>query len=151
METAKIWRGEGIRRICYGNYQHTVTDITIERNCDVNTGNVVEITYEVPEEDELGTQPEMGTRTDLLSGVRKLRDEDRAGGTLLWEVRKLNGAVVASHCKTPLYKYNNLNILSVFVITAGTFPSRSMRDPHKARLHGGLFCCGWSMGFDFMA
>lgn len=83
METAKIWRGDGIRRICYGNYQHTVTDITIERNCDVNTGNVVEITYEVPKEDELGTQPEMGTRTDLLSGVRKLRDEDRAGGTLL--------------------------------------------------------------------
>ena len=72
METAKIWRGDGIRRICYGNYQHTVTGITIERNRDAATGNVVEITYEVPEEDALGTQPEMGTRTDLLSGVRKL-------------------------------------------------------------------------------
>ena len=69
METARIWRGEGIRRICYGNYQHTVTGITIERNRDAATGNVVEITYEVPEEDALGTQPEMGTRTDLLGGV----------------------------------------------------------------------------------
>ena len=78
METARIWRGDGIRHICDGNYQHSVTGIAIERNRDVNTGNVVEITYEEPEEDALGTQPEMGTRTDLLSGVRKLRDEDRA-------------------------------------------------------------------------
>ena len=59
---------EGIRRICYGNYQHTGTGITIERNRDAATGNMVEITYEVPEEDALGTQPEMGTRTDLLGG-----------------------------------------------------------------------------------
>ena len=69
METAKIWRGDGIRRICYGNYQHTVTGITIERNRDVNTGNVVEIIYEVPEENALSSQPAMGSRTDLLAGV----------------------------------------------------------------------------------
>lgn len=69
METARIWRGDGIRRICYGNYQHTVTGITIERNRDVNTGNVVEITYEVPEENALSSQPAMGSRTDLLAGV----------------------------------------------------------------------------------
>ena len=50
METARIWRRDGIRRICYGNYQHTVTGITIERNRDAATGNVVEITYEVPED-----------------------------------------------------------------------------------------------------
>ena len=46
-----------------------MTGITIERNRDVNTGNVVEITYEVPEENALSSQPAMGSRTDLLSGV----------------------------------------------------------------------------------
>lgn len=39
----------------------------------------------------------------------------------------MNGAVIASLLQMTLCENNNLCILSIFVIAAGTFPSRSMR------------------------
>ncbi|MDO5450489.1 MAG: hypothetical protein Q4F30_06340 [Akkermansia sp.] len=67
MQKATIGIFRGIRRIAFGHWSHTVTGLTIERDRDA--GDTVEITYEVPEEKALSTQPELGSGCDLLDTV----------------------------------------------------------------------------------
>ena len=69
MQIARIERLCGTRRIAFGNWAYTITGITIERNADREQGDSVDITYEVPEELALSTQPELGGGCDLMAGV----------------------------------------------------------------------------------
>lgn len=69
MQIARIERLRGTRRIAFGNWAYTITGITIERNADREQGDSVDITYEVPEELALSTQPELGGGCDLMAGV----------------------------------------------------------------------------------
>lgn len=66
---ATIGFGAKGRYVTIGNCDYTVTALTIERNRDVGSGDVVDLTYEVPEHNAMASIPEMDSPIDILSGV----------------------------------------------------------------------------------
>lgn len=69
--TSKTKTGFGAegRYVTIGNCDYTVTALTIERNRDVESGDIVDLTYEVPEHKALASIPEMDSPIDVLPGV----------------------------------------------------------------------------------
>ena len=59
----------GDRMVWFGNTGYTITGLTIELSRDRETGDTVELTYEVPEDIVMRTIPEMDSRIDVLSSV----------------------------------------------------------------------------------
>ena len=55
--------------VWFGNTGYTITGLTIELSRDRETGDTVELTYEVPEDIVMRTIPEMDSRIDVLSSV----------------------------------------------------------------------------------
>ena len=57
------------RYVTIGNCEYTVTNLTIEKNRGRDTGNTVDITYEVPEHRAMNSLPAMGSKIDVLGNV----------------------------------------------------------------------------------
>ena len=55
--------------VWFGNIGYTITGLTIELSRDRETGDTVELTYEVPEDVAMSTIPEMDSSIDVLSSV----------------------------------------------------------------------------------
>ena len=55
--------------VWFGHTGYTITALTIELSRDRETGDTVELTYEIPEGDALRSVPEMDTGIDVLSSV----------------------------------------------------------------------------------
>lgn len=55
--------------VWFGNTGYTITGLTIELSRDRETGDTVELTYEIPEADALHSVPEMDSGIDVLSTV----------------------------------------------------------------------------------
>ena len=55
--------------VWFGHTGHTITALTIELSRDRETGDTVELTYEIPEGDALRSVPEMDSGIDVLSSV----------------------------------------------------------------------------------
>lgn len=59
----------GDRMVWFGNTGYTITGLTIELSRDRETGDTVELTYEVPEDVAMSSIPEMDSSIDVLSSV----------------------------------------------------------------------------------
>lgn len=59
----------GDRMVWFGNTGYTITGLTIELSRDRETGDTVELTYEVPEDVAMNSIPEMDSSIDVLSSV----------------------------------------------------------------------------------
>ena len=59
----------GDRMVWFGNTGYTITGLTIELSRDRETGDTVELTYEVPEDIAMSSIPEMDSSVDVLSSV----------------------------------------------------------------------------------
>ena len=59
----------GDRMVWFGNTGYTITGLTIELSRDRETGDTVELTYEVPEDVAMSSIPEMDSSVDVLSSV----------------------------------------------------------------------------------
>ncbi|MBR5185198.1 MAG: hypothetical protein IKW19_02755 [Akkermansia sp.] len=59
----------GDRMVWFGNTGYTITALTIELSRDRETGDTVELTYEVPEDVAMSSVPEMDSGIDVLSSV----------------------------------------------------------------------------------
>ena len=59
----------GDRMVWFGHTGYTITALTIELSRDRETGDTVELTYEIPEGDALRSVPEMDSGIDVLSSV----------------------------------------------------------------------------------
>lgn len=55
--------------VWFGHTGYTITALTIELSRDRETGDTVELTYEIPEGDALRSVPEMDSGIDVLSSV----------------------------------------------------------------------------------
>ena len=55
--------------VWFGNTGYTITGLTIELSRDRETGDTVELTYEVPEDVAMSSIPEMDSSIDVLSSV----------------------------------------------------------------------------------
>lgn len=55
--------------VWFGHTGYTITALTIELSRDRETGDTVELTYEIPESDALRSVPEMDSGIDVLSSV----------------------------------------------------------------------------------
>ncbi len=55
--------------VWFGHTGYTITALTIELSRDRETGDTVELTYEIPEGDALHSVPEMDSGIDVLSSV----------------------------------------------------------------------------------
>ena len=55
--------------VWFGHTGYTITALTIELSRDRDTGDTVELTYEIPEGDALRSVPEMDSGIDVLSSV----------------------------------------------------------------------------------
>ena len=55
--------------VWFGNTGYTITALTIELSRDRETGDTVELTYEVPEDVAMSSVPEMDSGIDVLSSV----------------------------------------------------------------------------------
>lgn len=55
--------------VWFGNIGYTITGLTIELSRDRETGDTVELTYEVPEDVAMSSIPEMDSSVDVLSSV----------------------------------------------------------------------------------
>ena len=55
--------------VWFGHTGYTITALTIELRRDRETGDTVELTYEIPESDALRSVPEMDSGIDVLSSV----------------------------------------------------------------------------------
>ena len=55
--------------VWYGHTGYTITALTIELSRDRETGDTVELTYEIPEGEALRSVPEMDSGIDVLSSV----------------------------------------------------------------------------------
>ena len=55
--------------VWFGNTGYTITALTIELSRDRETGDTVELTYEVPEEVAMSSVPEMDSGIDVLDSV----------------------------------------------------------------------------------
>lgn len=55
--------------VWFGNTGYTITGLTIELSRDRETGDTVELTYEVPEDVAMSSIPEMDSSVDVLSSV----------------------------------------------------------------------------------
>ena len=55
--------------VWFGHSGYTITALTIELSRDRETGDTVELTYEIPEGDALRSVPEMDSGIDVLSSV----------------------------------------------------------------------------------
>jgi len=55
--------------VWFGNTGYTITGLTIELSRDRETGDTVELTYEVPEEVAMSTIPSMDSGIDVLASV----------------------------------------------------------------------------------
>lgn len=55
--------------VWFGHTGYTITALTIELSRDRETGDTVELTYEIPEGDALRSVPEMDSSIDVLSSV----------------------------------------------------------------------------------
>lgn len=60
---------KGDRMVWFGNTGYTITGLTIELSRDRETGDTVELTYEVPEDVAMSSIPEMDSSVDVLSSV----------------------------------------------------------------------------------
>lgn len=59
----------GDRMVWFGNTGYTITGLTIELSRDRETGDTVELTYEIPEDLAMSSVPEMDSGIDVLSSV----------------------------------------------------------------------------------
>lgn len=59
----------GDRMVWFGNTGYTITALTIELSRDRETGDTVELTYEVPEDVAMQSIPEMDSGIDVLDSV----------------------------------------------------------------------------------
>ena len=59
----------GDRLVWFGNTGYIITGLTIELSRDRETGDTVELTYEVPEASAMSSVPEMDSGIDVLSSV----------------------------------------------------------------------------------
>lgn len=59
----------GDRLVWFGNTGYIITALTIELSRDRETGDTVELTYEVPEASAMSSVPEMDSGIDVLSSV----------------------------------------------------------------------------------
>lgn len=57
------------KTVYIGNCGYTLTGLTIERCRDRDTGDTVEITYEVPEDDAMASTPPMSSKVSVLNTV----------------------------------------------------------------------------------
>ena len=55
--------------VWFGHTGYTITALTIELSRDRETGDTVELTYEIPEDDALRSVPEMDSGIDVLTSV----------------------------------------------------------------------------------
>lgn len=59
----------GDRMVWFGNTGYTITGLTIELSRDRETGDTVELTYEIPEDLAMSSVPEMDSGIDVLASV----------------------------------------------------------------------------------
>lgn len=59
----------GDRMVWFGNTGYIITALTIELSRDRDTGDTVELTYEIPEDLAISSVPEMDSGIDVLSSV----------------------------------------------------------------------------------
>ncbi len=66
---ARVCNGAKGRYVVFGDCDYTVTALSIELNRDTSQGDVLDLTYEVPEHRARASVPEMDSTIDMLPGV----------------------------------------------------------------------------------